>query len=74
MILYLSMIHLSNFDTEIKGRVFKDKTLRMQADLTCVGYGDNQGNPYFIGMYADTTTNTVHFKTVLVKNAEFVPQ
>jgi len=68
------MLYLSNFDTDFKGRGFEDKTLGMQSDMVCVGYGDNQGNPYFVGMYVDQTRKTVHFKTVLIKNAEFVPQ
>lgn len=68
------MIHITNFDNDFNGRTFKDRSLGMQTDLTCVGYGDNQGNPYFVGMYVDANTNSVHFKTVLVKNAEFLPK
>ena len=66
------MIHISNFDTDFKGRTFKDRSLGMQSDLTCIGYGDNQGNPYFVGMYVDQQYKSVNIKTVLMKNAEFV--
>jgi hypothetical protein len=66
------MIHIANFDTDYVGRTFTDRSLGMQTDLTCVGYGDNQGNPYIVGMYADQ--NSVNFKTVLLKNAVFTPK
>lgn len=66
------MIHIAGFDTEFKGRVFKDRTLDMQSNLTCIGYGDNgsNGSPYLVGMYVDNSV--VKFKTVLLKNAEFI--
>lgn len=66
------MIHIANFDSGFKGRVFKDRTLGMQSDLTCVGYGDNgsNGSPYFVGIYVDN--KSVSIKTVLMKNAEFI--
>jgi hypothetical protein len=66
------MINIPNFEAGFVGRIFKDRTLGVQSDMTCIGYGDNQGNPYFVGMYVDTTS--VGFKTVLVKNAEFTPK
>lgn len=67
------MIHITEFDKQFYGKTFKDRTLGMQSDLICIGYGDNQGNPYFVGMYICQNTKTVNVKTVLLKNAEFVP-
>ncbi len=70
------MINLSCFDTDFKGRTFKDISLSdMQAPLTCVGYGDNgsNGGPYLVGMYTEDSTNRVRLKTVLLKQAAFVP-
>jgi len=69
------MIIISNFDGDFKGRTFKDRTLGIQSDLTCVGYGDNgsNGNPFFVGMYIDKQSKSVNLKTVLMKNAEFFP-
>lgn len=66
------MIHITNFDSLFAGRKFKDRSLGMQTDLTCVGYGGNEGSPFFIGCYDDPQTKTSHFKTVLMKNAEFL--
>lgn len=68
------MIHIADFEKDFKGRTFRDKTVGTQSDLTCIGYGDNgdNGNPYFVGMYADAARGTVGFKTVLMKNADFV--
>ncbi len=68
------MIHITNFDADFYGKTFKDRSVGMQSDLTCIGYGDNQGNPYFVGMYADQQTKSVGYKTVLLKNAEFLPK
>lgn len=67
------MIHISNFETVFARRKFKDKTIGTQSDLTCVGYGSNEGSPFFIGIYDDQNTKSTHFKTVLMKNAEFLP-
>lgn len=68
------MIVIANFETDFKGRLFKDKLVESQSNLTCIGYGDNgdNGNPYFLGMYVNTATGAVGFKTVLMKNTEFV--
>ena len=68
------MIYITKFDSDFNGRMFKDRTLGTQSVLTCVGYGDNDsnGNPYFVGMYMDTTVQkTVRFKTVLMRDVEF---
>lgn len=67
------MIHITEFDKQFYGKSFKDRTLGMQSDLTCIGYGANEGSPFFIGMYVCTSTGTVNTKTVLMKNAEFKP-
>jgi hypothetical protein len=68
------MIHLTNFDVDFYGRTFTDRSLGIQTDMTCVGYGDNQGNPYIVGMYVDQQTKSVNLKTALIKNAEFKPK
>jgi len=68
------MLHIANFEQEFYGRTFKERLVSMQSDLTCIGYGDNQGNPYFIGMYVNQQTQSVNFRTVLLKNAEFLPK
>lgn len=67
------MIYLSDFDIDFKGRTFRDRNIS-GSDLTCVGYGDNgdNGNPYFMGMYANTARGVVGFRTVLVKNSDFI--
>jgi hypothetical protein len=65
------MINIPEFDTVFKGKKFSDKTIGMQSDLVCVGYGDNQGNPYFLGVYEDTVRKIICTKTVLIKNADF---
>ena len=64
------MIHLSNFETELKGKTFKDTTLGMGTTYSCIGYGDNQGNPYLVGLTA--SPNGAGIKTVLLKNVEFI--
>jgi hypothetical protein len=62
------MIHISNFDTEMKGKTFTDTS--SNKTLSCIGYGDNQGNPYLVGLLA--TPNGAAMKTVLLKNVEFI--
>ncbi len=63
------MVYLSNFDTDFKGRQFKTST---STEYTAVGYGDNPGNPYLIGLHKDAS-NRVTLKTILFKDAEFLP-
>jgi hypothetical protein len=65
------MIHISNFDQDFNKRKFKDRSTGIGSDLTVIGYGDNQGNPYLIGIYSEN--NQVGLKTVLLKNVEFIP-
>jgi hypothetical protein len=60
------MIHLSNFDTDFKGRQFKTNTGTV---YTIVGYGDNgsNGNPYLVGLLNDagrTVLRTERFKDI----------
>jgi hypothetical protein len=62
------MIHISNFDTEFKGRAFRSGTGTI---YTCVGYGSNQGNPYLVGL--NDENGRVVIRTELLKNVEFVP-
>jgi hypothetical protein len=64
------MIYLAKFDEKYVGRTFRDKN-SAGSDLVCVGYGDNQGNPYLVGSY--DVNNQSNLKTVLLKNAEFLP-
>ena len=66
------MIHISNFDAEYKGKIFIDKSI-VGTEYICVGYGDNQGNPYLVGLAEGSCPNRVTIKTVLLKNVEFVP-
>ena len=63
------MINLPKFDSEYYGKTFKDTGLG--TTYTCVGYGDNQGNPYLVGMVKSATG--IRLVTVLLKNCEFVP-
>jgi hypothetical protein len=63
------MFNLPKFETEFYGKKFKD--IGNGAEYTCIGYGDNQGNPYFVGMNVDASGVIV--RTVLVKHALFVP-
>lgn len=67
------MIHIANFDSVFAGRKFKDKNLGMQSDLICIGYGGNDEAQFFIGSYVDANTDNTYVKTVLMKNAEFLP-
>jgi hypothetical protein len=62
------MIHIANFDTEMKGKTFDEDC--GGTTYTCVGYGDNRGNPYLVGMYANG--DKIYLKTVLLKNVEFL--
>lgn len=62
------MIYISNFDTEFKGRKFKNEN---GTEFTVVGYGDNQGNPYLLGLNNDN--GKVIVRSTLLKNVEFVP-
>jgi hypothetical protein len=66
------MIHIANFDTEFKGRKFKNEN---GTEFTTVGYGENQGNPYLIGLTTENSlgVNKVLIRTTLLKNIEFVP-
>lgn len=66
------MIHISDFETKFKGRKFRDAKSTMLPEMVCCGYGDNQGNPYFVGLY-DDNQNRTNVATVLLKNAEFSP-
>lgn len=67
------MIHLANFDADFKGRNFVDTSIGSPTQYACIGYGDNgsNGNPYFVGMTGTSTGVVV--RTVLFKNALFVP-
>lgn len=65
------MIHISNFDANFTGRTFRDTSSGVSGLYTIVGYGDNQGNPYLVGLVEDK--GRVFVKTVLLKNVEFVP-
>lgn len=67
------MIHLSNFDTDFKGRKFQDASHGASPTYTAVGYGDNDanGNPYIVGMTDDG--GSIRIKTILFKNVHFVP-
>ncbi len=67
------MIHITDFDSVFAKRKFKDKKLGTQSDLICVGYGGTKSAQFFIGCYDDQQGNT-HFKTVLVRDAEFINQ
>ncbi len=69
--LNIVMIHITNFDSVFAGRKFKDKTLGTQSDLICVGFGGTESAQFFVGSYDDANGNT-HFKTVLMKNTEFL--
>jgi 5,10-methylene-tetrahydrofolate dehydrogenase/methenyl tetrahydrofolate cyclohydrolase len=62
------MIHISNFDVDFKGRKFKNEN---GTEFTVVGYGDNQGNPYLLGLNNDN--GKVTLRSTLLKNVEFVP-
>jgi len=66
--MFNSMIHIANFDTEFKGRKFKNEN---GTEFATVGYGENQGNPYLIGLTTDN--GKVLIRTTLLKNVEFVP-
>lgn len=63
------MLTIFQFDTRFDGKNFKDTTHSAfpQPEYECVGYGDNQGNPYLIGL-----NNKFQLKTVLLKNVEFI--
>jgi hypothetical protein len=65
------MIYISNFDTEYKGKNFKDTSAPSGTVYACIGYGDNQGNPYLVGITNGQTG--VIIRTVLLKNVEIVP-
>ena len=64
------MLYLSKFDAEFHGKTFQDKKEIGQV-YTCMGYGDNQGNPYLIGMYDGG--GKACLKTILLKNVEILP-
>ena len=65
------MITLPNFDTDFKGKTFTDTTLGSELQYTCCGYGDNQGNPYLVGVAASKTLGRAIVRTVLLKHVEF---
>lgn len=62
------MIYISKFDSDYAGRTFKDERGTV---YTCIGYGDNQGNPYLVGL-TQTQTGAI-MRTTLMKNVEFIP-
>jgi hypothetical protein len=61
------MINISDFDTDFKGRKFKDN---LNIEYVIVGYGDNgsNGNPYLVGLAGDGS-----LRTTLFKNVTFIP-
>ena len=64
------MIYLAKFDEKFVGRTFRERGMT-GSELVCVGYGDNQGNPYLVGSY--DVNNHTNLKTVLLKHVEFLP-
>jgi hypothetical protein len=66
------MINIPNFEVELKGKKFKDTSLGASVEYVVVGYGDNQGNPYLIGLTDGGTPDRTFIKTVLLKNVEFI--
>lgn len=63
------MIHIANFDQIFVGRKFKDVShiATPQPEYECIGYGDNQGNPYLVGM-----NDKFELRTVLLKHVVFI--
>lgn len=57
-----------DFKKLLLGSAFKNRHHQLSPEYECVGYGDNQGTPYLIGI--DTQFNLV---TVLLRDATLIP-
>lgn len=63
------MIYITEFEINFAKKAFTDTSTG--AEYVCVGYGDNQGNPYLIGLASDDNIPRAIIRTVLLKHVEF---
>lgn len=64
------MVTIPNFETEMLGKTFVESTSINKIEYVCMGYGDNQGTPYLIGM--TQSPNGAAINTILLRNVTFV--
>lgn len=66
------MITIPNFEKDFIGTKFKDMGAPNGTTWTIVGYGDNAGTPYLIGLGTDSVGRNL-IRTFLFRDIEFVP-